>query len=55
VLDAQTGFGYGWLTFAGGTGRFVNATGGGTFLALIDVRRPVNAGMGVSLQGSIAF
>jgi hypothetical protein len=36
-LNAATGEGTGTFTFTGGTGRFADATGGGTFDALIDL------------------
>jgi hypothetical protein len=54
-LFAATGEGIGTFTFTGGTGRFANATGDGTFYALINLSLPVNQPMTVTLNGTISF
>jgi len=55
LLFAATGEGVGTFTFTGGTGRFANATGGGTFDALIDLSLPADQPMTVVLSGKIDF
>ena len=54
-LNAGTGKGTGTFTFTGGTGRFRGATGGGTFVALIDVTVPAGQSMTVVLDGKIKY
>jgi hypothetical protein len=54
-LNAATGEGTGNFTFTGGTGRFADATGGGTFDALIDLSLQTNQTMTVSLVGQIDY
>jgi len=54
-LHALTGEGIGTFTFAGGTGRFANVSGGGTFYALIDTSLPDNQPMTVELDGAISY
>ncbi len=55
LLYAATGEGIGTFTFTSGTGRFANATGGGTFYALIDTSLPENQPMTVVLDGQIDY
>jgi hypothetical protein len=55
VLNAATGEGTGTFTFTGGTGRFADATGGGTFDALIDLSLPDDQPMTVTLDGEISY
>jgi len=55
LLFAATGEGRGTFTLSGGTGRFANATGQGTFSALIDTSLPVNQPMTVELNGRITY
>jgi hypothetical protein len=54
-LNANTGEGQGRFTVTGGTGRFANATGAGTFHALINLTRPANQPMAVELNGRITY
>jgi hypothetical protein len=55
LLYAATGEGIGTFTFTGGTGKFANATGDGTFYALIDLSLPVNQPITVILDGTINY
>jgi hypothetical protein len=55
LLYAGTGEGVGTFSFTGGTGRFAKATGGGTFVALIDLSLPVDQPMTVVLDGNIDY
>ena len=55
ILNALTGEGTGTFLFTGGTGRFANVTGSGTFYALIDTSLPDNQPMTVELDGTIDF
>lgn len=57
LLNAATGEGNGTFIFTGGTGRFANATGSGTFSALIDLANPtgMNQAMTVELDGRIIY
>jgi hypothetical protein len=55
VLDAVTGEGTGTFTFTGGTGRFADVSGQGTFDALIDLSFPSGQPMTVTLDGSISY
>lgn len=55
LLLASTGEGIGTFTFTGGTGRFANATGEGTFYALIDTSLETNQPMTVKLNGKISY
>jgi hypothetical protein len=55
LLNPLTGEGSGTFTFTGGTGRFANATGTGTFDAWIDVSLPDDQPMTVVLDGTINF
>jgi hypothetical protein len=55
LLNAATGEGTGTFTFTGGTGRFADATGGGTFDALIDLSLPTKQTMSVVLDGEISY
>lgn len=52
-LDAFTGVGTGTLTFTGGTGRFRNAAGTGTFYAVIDLSVPAENHMVVTIEGNL--
>jgi hypothetical protein len=54
-LNSLTGEGKGTFTITGGTGRFADAAGNGTFRALIDLTRSVNQPMSVKLDGRISF
>jgi hypothetical protein len=54
-LDANTGVGQGNFTFTGGTGRFANATGGGTFYAQINLAQAAPQPMTVVLDGQIGY
>jgi hypothetical protein len=54
-LNSLTGEGKGTFTITSGTGRFTNATGGGTFRALIDLTRSVSQPMSVRLDGRISY
>ena len=54
-LYALSGEGIGTFTFIGGTGRFANATGSGTFYALIDTSLAENQPMTVVLDGQIDY
>jgi hypothetical protein len=54
-LNAETGEGTGTFTFTGGTGRFADATGGGTFDAFIDLSLPTDQPMTVTLDGKISY
>lgn len=54
-LDAATGEGIGTFWFTGGTGRFADASGCGTFYALIDLSQPVAQDMTVMLDGQIRY
>jgi hypothetical protein len=54
-LYAATGEGVGKFKFTGGTGRFANASGSGTFYALIDLSEPVAQDMTVILDGQIRY
>ena len=54
-LNPATGEGIGTFKFTGGTGRFANASGCGTFDALIDVSQPVAQAMSVVLDGQISY
>jgi hypothetical protein len=54
-LYALTGEGKGTFTFTGGTGRFANATGNGTFYAVIDLSQPAKQPMTVVLDGQIGY
>jgi hypothetical protein len=55
LLFAATGEGVGTFTFTGGTGRFANVTGSGTFDALIDLSLPDHQPMTVVLDGTIRY
>jgi hypothetical protein len=55
LLYAATGEGIGTFSFTGGTGKFANATGDGTFYALIDLSLPANQPMKVILDGTITY
>lgn len=55
LLFAATGEGIGTFTFTGGTGRFADATGSGTFFALIDTSLPEAQPMSVVLDGEIDY
>jgi hypothetical protein len=55
LLNAATGEGTGTFTFTGGTGRFANVTGQGTFDALIDLSLPSDQPMKVTLDGTISY
>jgi hypothetical protein len=55
LLNPLTGEGKGTFTFTGGTGRFANAAGGGTFDALIDLSLPEDQPMTVVLDGKINY
>lgn len=55
LLNPITGEGTGTFTFTGGTGRFVDATGGGTFDASIDLSLPDDQPMTVILDGKINY
>jgi hypothetical protein len=55
VLNAATGEGIGTFAFTGGSGRFANASGGGTFYALIDLSQPAYQPMTVVLDGDISY
>jgi hypothetical protein len=55
ILNAATGEGTGTFTFTGGTGRFANASGQGTFDALIDLSLPSGQPMTVTLDGTISY
>ena len=55
LLNPITGEGTGTFTFTGGTGRFANATGSGTFDASIDVSLPDDQPMTVILNGKINY
>jgi hypothetical protein len=54
-LHLDTHEGAGTFVFTGGTGRFANAIGGGTFYAVIDLALPTNQGMTVVLDGQISY
>lgn len=54
-LNPQTGEGTGKFNITGGTGRFLGATGQGTFYAVIDLSRPKDQPMTVELNGMIKF
>jgi len=55
LLNAATGEGAGTFVFTGGTGRFANAKGDGTFYALINTSLPANQPMVVTLDGRINY
>lgn len=56
ILSPATGEGIGTFTFTGGTGRFANATGSGTFAAIIDTSIVTgNQPMTVVLNGNINY
>lgn len=55
TLNAITGKGIGTFIFTGGTGRFANASGSGTFYALIDLSLPSSQHMTVDLDGKIDY
>ena len=56
LLDPNTGLGTGTLTFTGGTGRFTDATGTGTFAAHLDFSNGfVGAPMAVTIEGTIDY
>lgn len=55
ILDAVTGEGIGTFEFTGGTGRFADATGSGTFYAVIDLSVPEGQPMSVELDGEIDY
>ena len=57
TLDAATGAGWGTFAFVPelGTGRFNGATGGGTFVAMIDLSTPTAQRMYVQLEGKIKY
>jgi hypothetical protein len=55
LLDASTGIGAGSLTFTGGTGRFADASGSGTFVAHIDLSAPAEQHMDVVIDGEIDY
>lgn len=52
-LDGLTGVGTGTLIFTGGTGRFQNATGTGSFIAVIDLSVPAENHMVVTIEGNL--
>jgi hypothetical protein len=54
-LNAATGEGIGTFKFTGGTGRFANASGCGTFDALIDLSQRMAQDMTVILDGQIRY
>jgi hypothetical protein len=55
-LNAGTGEGTGSFTFTGGTGRFADVTGGGTFVAAIDLANVAGGqAMTVVLDGTIDY
>jgi hypothetical protein len=54
-LDVATGGGAGTFTVTGGTGRFANATGQGTFTASIDLSFSSDQPMTSSIDGSISY
>jgi len=53
TLNSANGIGQGNLTFIGGTGRFENASGAGTFYA--EIQGVVNAPMKVWLNGTVSY
>lgn len=55
VLNTATGEGVGSFTFTGGTGRFADVSGHGTFVAEIDLSLPSYQSMTVTLDGSIRY
>lgn len=55
LLDVLAGVGAGEFEFTGGTGRFADAKGGGTFHATIDLSAPANQAMFVILDGEISY
>jgi hypothetical protein len=54
-LDVATGGGAGTFTVTGGTGRFANATGQGTFTASIDLSFSSDQPMTSSIDGTISY
>jgi hypothetical protein len=55
LLNPATGEGIGTFAFTGGTGRFADVSGGGTFYALIDLSVPTGQPMTVVLDGQIGY
>lgn len=55
ILDAATGGAGGTFTITGGTGRFSNASGGGTFDALVDLSFPTGQPMTYTFDGNISY
>lgn len=55
TLNPATGEGIGTFEFKGGTGRFADAKGSGTFEALINTGLPANQPMTVKLAGQISY
>ncbi len=55
ILNPATGEGAGTFNITGGTGRFANASGGGTFYAVIDLSQSPNQPMTVVLDGQISY
>jgi hypothetical protein len=54
ILNAVTGEGTSSFTFTGGTGRFADVSGQGTFDAIIDLSFPTAQPMAVTLDGGAA-
>jgi hypothetical protein len=55
LLNPATGLGTGALEFAGGTGRFADAAGKGTFVANLDLSQPIGTPMVVTIKGKIDY